>query len=116
MLIKQAVVVSLGGALGALIRWRLSLLNAQGEFPLGTLSANLIGCFLLGVVLGLLRPGSMAFLFLAAGLCGALTTVSTFAHELVIAKTLGASAWYGLSRLVGGVVAVIAGMRLARLF
>ena len=116
MLLKQAVAVALGGALGALIRWRLSLLNAQADFPLGTLSANLIGCFVLGVVLGLLRPGSTAFLFVAGGLCGALTTFSTFAHELVSAKTLGASAWYGLSSLLGGLVAVVGGLRLARLF
>jgi CrcB protein len=116
MLIKQVLVIMLGGALGALLRWRLSTLNFVESFPLGTLSANLAGCFALGVVLGTTRPGSLAHLFWVAGLCGALTTFSTFMHELIEAKTWGLALGYLGISLTAGAIALIGGLKFGRLF
>ena len=116
MLIKQVLVVVLGGALGALLRWRLSALNLVESFPLGTLLANLVGCFALGVVLGITRPGSLANLFWVAGLCGALTTFSTFMLEIVEAKTWGLALGYLGISLTAGAIALVGGLKFGRLF
>ena len=116
MLLKQASVVALGGALGALARWRLSGFNAPDMLPFGTLTANFIGCLALGVLMSFLRPGSLLFLFAAAGVCGGLTTYSTFILELVSAKSLATSSVYAVISLLGGLLCMAAGLRLGRLF
>lgn len=76
--------VGAGGALGAVGRYGLSLLPWQGEFPLLTLAANLLGAVLIGFVAGAagqewLSPGWT--LFWKTGVCGGFTTFSTFSLE-----------------------------------
>ena len=115
MLIKQSLVVMSGGALGALLRWRLSSLNLTSQLPWGTLTANLIGCFTVGLVLGSSRPGSLTHLFLVAGLCGAMTTFSAFIVEVLHAKPSALAAGYAVGSLLGGLILVWSGFRLARL-
>ena len=114
MLIKQSLVVMAGGALGALLRWRLSALNSLSHLPWGTVAANLLGCFTVGLVLGSTRQGSMTHLFLVAGLCGAMTTFSTFIVELLHAKSSTVAVAYTLGSLFGGLVLVWSGFRIAR--
>ncbi|MBA2347711.1 MAG: CrcB family protein [Solirubrobacterales bacterium] len=77
--------VFLGGALGALARaglaeqWPVS----AGSVPWSTFSANLVGCLLLGAVLVRTTAGTPRRGLLGPGLCGGLTTFSTFQVELV---------------------------------
>src|SRR5487761_2063157 len=84
----EALAVGLGGGLGAWLRWGLSTaLNARlPSLPLGTLAANLLGGFLMGVLgEGLLLhwvPESLRLLLLT-GFLGGLTTFSTFSAEVV---------------------------------
>ncbi len=82
------VAVATGGALGALARYFLaravySLLGTA--FPYGTLVVNLLGCFLLGVIIALVEErgllGPEARSLLAVGFLGAMTTFSTFVYE-----------------------------------
>lgn len=80
--------VAVGGAMGALMRygitgWLQALTGSS--FPLGTLAVNVVGSFVIGVVL---QAGTERYmmapetrLLLTTGLCGALTTFSTFAYE-----------------------------------
>lgn len=81
--------VSLGAVLGANLRWGLSLwLNASGSaVPLGTLAANLIGGGLVGLLMGYFTHTASLSpewrLFAVTGLCGALTTFSTFSLEIL---------------------------------
>lgn len=81
--------VGAGAVLGAWARWGLgSLLNALvPELPMGTLAANAIGGFLIGVAIPLFaeHPGipPEARLFVITGFLGALTTFSTFSAESV---------------------------------
>jgi len=75
--------VGFGGFLGAVIRYSISMrMNRPGRIPVGTLTVNLVGAFLIGCVFGLELSVIWTF-FLASGLAGALTTFSTMNKELI---------------------------------
>lgn len=88
-----------GASLGALLRWVLGLqLNhLLPSLPLGTLAANLIGGYAIGLVLGWLGQHPelppQVRLFLVTGLLGGLTTFSTFSAEVVTHLTQGRHGW-----------------------
>jgi CrcB protein len=80
--------IALAGAAGALARWGLgqaALAFGATSFPYGTLSANLIGCFVLGLVLGASERAAWMSgelrTIVAVGFVGALTTFSTWEYE-----------------------------------
>lgn len=81
------LLVLAGGVIGAPLRYltdRAVQSWRSARFPWGTLTVNVLGCLLLGLVTGATAAGadsSGVRLFLAVGLCGALTTFSTFSHE-----------------------------------
>lgn len=98
--------VGFGAAVGAWLRWGLGLwLNpAYPAVPLGTLAANIVGGYFIGLVLAWFaeHPGMPpeARLFVITGLLGGLTTFSTFSAEVVTALTRGL--W-----LTGGLIAFL---------
>jgi fluoride exporter len=117
------LLAALGGALGALARWGVSvaLPRASGDWPWATLTVNLLGCLLIGVLLGVLgerRPHDDHLrTFLGAGVLGGFTTFSTFAVEAV--DLVDAGAWilavaYVVVSVVGGLLAVGAGLAAGR--
>jgi CrcB protein len=81
--------VAIGGALGCLLRYYLAIfLNRYfPAIPPGTLAANLIGCYVIGIAIAFfaLSPNiSLEWkLFVTTGFCGGLTTFSTFSVEVV---------------------------------
>lgn len=91
--------VGLGAALGAWLRWGLGLwLNpALPELPLGTLAANLVGGYLIGLAIAFFmqHPGLAPEwrLFAITGFLGGLTTFSTFSAETVTLLMRGQYAW-----------------------
>jgi len=81
-----ALLVALGAAAGAPARWWLDQhvrRRAGSELPWGTLLINILGSFVLGVVLGATagRPDVQLVALLGTGLCGGFTTFSSFAFE-----------------------------------
>ncbi|MDX2220381.1 MAG: fluoride efflux transporter CrcB [Burkholderiales bacterium] len=91
--------VGVGAALGAWARWGLSLwLNPRhANVPLGTLAANLIGGYLVGLVIAwlMLHPevDPRWRLFLVTGLLGGLTTFSSYSAEVVTLMQRGEPGW-----------------------
>lgn len=82
MTLVEMSMIGAGGFIGAILRYCLSRKMNREKFPYGTLVVNLIGAFLIGMVLGL-GLSRIWVLFLASGLAGALTTFSTLHKELI---------------------------------
>lgn len=91
-MLKNIGLVMAGGALGSALRYVISLAFLKMTLPVGTLTANMLGCLILGIVLGLAEtrfssmlefPHTMKLL-LVVGFLGALTTFSTFEMESML--------------------------------
>ncbi|MGM0934559.1 MAG: fluoride efflux transporter CrcB [Bacteroidota bacterium] len=84
---KQIILVFLGGGLGSALRFLVTkyLNKAHFSIPYGTLTVNILGSLLLGIILGWAIKNnalnSNINLALAVGFCGGFTTFSTFAFE-----------------------------------
>jgi len=111
--------ISVGAALGALARWGLSvsLNHLWPALPPGTLLANLVGGYLIGVAMAVfatlpdLAPEWR--LFIITGFLGGLTTFSTFSAEVVTTLQQGRLGWAGATvatHVLGSLVLTLAGM------
>jgi len=81
---QQLGLVALGGAIGAALRYAVSIYLSSDGFPWATLGVNMIGSLLLGIVAVALTQGLIsqdAALILGTGILGAFTTMSTFSVE-----------------------------------
>jgi CrcB protein len=81
------LLIGIGGFIGAILRYLVSgwVQNGISNFPLGTLSVNVIGSFFLSVILYLTENKGLfseeTRIFLTIGILGAFTTMSTFSYE-----------------------------------
>lgn len=115
--------ICLGACVGALARWRLGLwLNHPGAFmPWGTLAANLIGGYLVGLILAWAHHADLApfwRLMLVTGFLGALTTFSSFSAEVVemmLADRWGQALTTIALHLLGSLTMTFVGIRTASL-
>jgi CrcB protein len=115
---KSILAVSVGAALGALLRWQLGI-RLNGLFPTvppGTLVANLVGAYVIGLAIAFFTSFSAISpewrLLVITGFCGGLTTFSTFSAELMILLEEGRISWaLGIiaAHVVGSVVMTFAG-------
>ncbi len=118
-MLKPVIVISFGAASGALLRWQLGLrLNSFfPALPFGTLAANLIGAYVIGLAIAFFSwsPGIAPEwrLSIVTGFCGGLTTFSTFSAEVVSLLQEGRLAWaIGAIavHLAGSLIMTFAGM------
>ena len=114
------IFVGLGGAVGAMLRYAISLVPYKHTFPLPILIINIIGALLIGYIAGLAikkdMPQSM-ILFLKTGLCGGFTTFSTFsleAYELLKAGNYVQTVLYILLSVIGCVIGVMSGIAISK--
>lgn len=121
---KQALLVFLGGGLGSVARYWISLKlnNFENAIPYGTLLANILGSLLIGFILGYSsRTGLLTqnqSLLLATGFCGGFTTFSTFAYENHLYIKSGdyfGFLPYMVITFIFSIVAVFLGMYLSKL-
>ncbi len=116
--------ICLGACTGALLRWRLGLaLNHAGAWlPWGTLTANLIGGYLVGLVLAWAHHADLDPLWrlmLVTGFLGALTTFSSFSAEVVqmlLAQRYAPALATAAAHLLGSLALTLLGIRSAQLF
>ena len=108
-MIKNLLLVGLGGAIGSMLRYAGSVLISSKTFPYATLTVNIIGSFIIGIIFAISIKEEVLFnnwkLFLATGICGGFTTFSAFSLENMSLLQSGkygmAVAYVGLSILLG---------------
>ncbi|MDO4510284.1 MAG: fluoride efflux transporter CrcB [Bacteroidales bacterium] len=121
-MIQNLLLVGCGSFVGGALRYLCGQLLAGHtlmHFAIGTMSVNLAGCFLFGLIYGLLeRFGALQSqwaLVLTVGLCGGFTTFSTFSSEALNLLRSGAIApllAYVLTSVVGGILLLYAGRQI----
>ena len=116
---KSVFAIALGAALGAVLRWQLGIrLNSLfPTVPPGTLAANLVGAYLIGLAIAFFSSFSALSpewrLLIITGFCGGLTTFSTFSAELALLLQQGRLSWaFGaaVAHVAGSVLMTFAGI------
>ena len=116
--------ISIGASVGALSRWGLALwLTPGGVIPWGTLAANLLGGYLIGVAIAVFQAmpqlDPVWRLLLITGFLGGLTTFSTFSAEVVIyllEARYGLAAFTALLHVMGSLLMTAAGIKTVTFF
>ena len=118
-MLPSLLAIGSGAAIGAWLRWGLGLwLNPHhATLPLGTLAANLVGGYLVGIAMGWLAQHPElpphTRLFIVTGLLGGLTTFSTFSAEVVAHLESGRLGWalaVAVTHLVGSLLLTALGL------
>lgn len=121
---KPWLLVFIGGGIGSVLRYFISkTFNSYfAHFYLGTFLVNILGCLLIGFILGISMKGDYLStnqtLILATGFCGGFTTFSTFAfekHALLTAGELFHFSFYLITSIVVGIAAVALGLWCAKI-
>ena len=118
-MIRNILLIGLGGAIGSILRYGTSWVIGPKNFPLATLLVNIAGSFIIGLIMAYcLKNESFSDnwkLFLTTGICGGFTTFSTFSLENLQVLQNGKfamAACYTVCSLLIGIVAVWAGFKL----
>lgn len=124
-MLNSILAIGLGAAIGAVLRWLLSVgLNGLlPTLPPGTLTANLIGAYLIGLIAALLLAHAAVSvqwqLFLVTGFLGGLTTFSTFSLEVTTLLQQQRYAWAAgtvAAHLLGSLLLTALGFATVRLW
>ena len=117
-MLRNILLVALGGAVGSVCRYLLSGMNVA-SWPWGTFAVNILGSLIIGLLVGLASKGIVSpemKLLLITGFCGGFTTFSTFANESFSMMRAGDAlqmALYVGASVVVGILAVWVGLLLS---
>ncbi len=121
---KTIVLIGAGGLMGSICRYLVFLYvtgKISSSFPYATFAVNVAGCFIIGLIYGLAERFQWVTpewrFFLTTGFCGGFTTFSTFAFEnarLLQTSYFMQFALYSFASFVAGLLAVFAGLALAK--
>ena len=118
-MIKNILLIGLGGGIGSMWRYTVSLLLVNKSFPVATLLINISGSFIIGLVAAYALKNEWFAanwkLFLATGICGGFTTFSAFSLENLQLLQQGKYLWallYIAASIVLGLIATFFGYKL----
>ena len=121
---KQFLLVFLGGGIGSGLRYLISkTLNPYiSNFFVGTFGVNILGCLIIGIILGLSAKSTAlsnnTILFITIGFCGGFTTFSSFALEnygMLREGQITSFLLYTVSSILVGILAVALGLWLSKI-
>ena len=118
-MLKQILIVGMGGAAGSMLRYIVSLATARfnnGPWPVATFIVNITGCFLIGLLVARFSPAQdqQLRLLLITGFCGGYTTFSAFSYENIQLLSNGqalTAAGYIFASVIVGIAAVWLGLK-----
>ena len=123
-MLRTLLLIALGGGVGSILRYLTAIVINKyytTVFPLATLVVNIIGCLLIGIIMGLLEKNqvtdsAMKWLFVT-GFCGGFTTFSTFGYENISLLQNQQSGWaflYIAASIIIGMFAVWLGLLIVK--
>jgi len=122
-MLRTILIVGTGGFIGSVMRYLVQFYvekEMSSTFPVGTLIANIVGSFLIGVVFALAEKGDLMSsewrIFLTVGICGGFTTFSAFAYNnltmirensiLQLLINVGGNLFFGILAVYIGIILV----------
>lgn len=122
---KEFLAVFIGGGIGSLARYGISkgMSDYSLSFPFATLLANILSCFVAGMVISFIElkfiSNPTIKIFLLAGFCGGFSTFSSIIRESLLMmeeNRAGPMLLYNLLSIILGLVAILSGIWLGKIF
>ena len=115
------LIIGLGGGIGAIFRYLISIVPLKVSFPVQTFVTNVLGAILIGIVVEVVAGKQVSqnwSLFWRVGICGGFTTFSTFSLEtynLIEKGNTGIALGYAILSVVLSVIGVFAGRGIVKM-